>query len=56
MSASIPVEAFGPNAQSVDVPVLDSHLHHIEEGEGSPIVFLHGSPSSSYLYRHVFRA
>lgn len=56
MSRTIPVEAFGPDAQSVDVPVLDSHLHHVEQGEGSPIVFLHGSPTSSYLYRHVFKA
>ncbi|GAA1724964.1 haloalkane dehalogenase [Aeromicrobium alkaliterrae] len=51
---TIPIEAFGPGAQSVDVPVLDSHLHHVEAGEGDPIVFLHGSPTSSYLYRHLF--
>jgi haloalkane dehalogenase len=24
-----------------------------EEGEGRPIVFLHGNPSSSYLWRKV---
>lgn len=53
---TIPAAAFGPGARSVDVPVLDSHLHHVEQGEGAPIVFLHGSPTSSYLYRHVFRA
>ncbi|GAA3628789.1 haloalkane dehalogenase [Kineosporia mesophila] len=52
---TIPVAAFGPGAKGVDVPVLDSHLHHIEQGKGSPIVFLHGSPTSSFLYRHVFR-
>ncbi|SHN47689.1 haloalkane dehalogenase [Cryptosporangium aurantiacum] len=52
---TIPAAAFGPEAKSVDVPVLDSYLHHIEQGTGSPIVFLHGSPTSSYLYRHVFK-
>lgn len=53
---TIPAAAFGPGATSVDVPVLDSHLHHVEQGSGAPIVFLHGSPTSSYLYRHVFQA
>ncbi|WZH53354.1 MAG: haloalkane dehalogenase [Nocardioides alkalitolerans] len=53
---TIPAEAFGDGARSVDVPVLDSHLHHVEQGEGAPIVFLHGSPTSSYLYRHLFPA
>ncbi|WP_374614131.1 alpha/beta fold hydrolase [Gordonia sp. (in: high G+C Gram-positive bacteria)] len=53
-SRAIPLSAFGPDARSVDTPVLDSHIHHIEHGDGDPIVFLHGSPTSSYLWRHVF--
>ncbi|SDU27410.1 haloalkane dehalogenase [Gordonia westfalica] len=53
-SRSIPLSAFGPDARSVDTEVLDSHIHHIEHGDGDPIVFLHGSPTSSYLWRHVF--
>jgi|TARA_B110001452_G_scaffold266161_1_gene272340 haloalkane dehalogenase len=28
----------------------------IEEGEGDPIVFLHGNPTSSYLWRKVMPA
>ncbi|GAA1604967.1 haloalkane dehalogenase [Actinoplanes couchii] len=51
---AIEAAAFGPDAKSVEVPVLDSFLHHVEQGSGAPIVFLHGSPTSSYLYRHVF--
>ncbi len=51
---SIPLYAFGPEARSVDTPVLDSHIHHVEHGNGDPIVLLHGSPTSSYLWRHVF--
>lgn len=28
-------------------------MSYIEEGEGDPIVFLHGNPTSSYLWRNV---
>jgi haloalkane dehalogenase len=28
-------------------------MHYIEEGEGDPILFLHGNPTSSYLWRNV---
>ncbi|MEA5363790.1 haloalkane dehalogenase [Amycolatopsis sp., V23-08] len=34
-------------------PVLDSVIHHEESGSGSPIVFLHGNPGSSYGWRNV---
>src|SRR5258706_8074116 len=33
--------------------VLDSYLSYREIGDGAPIVFLHGSPTSSYLWRNV---
>ncbi|HLS76977.1 MAG TPA: haloalkane dehalogenase [Nocardia sp.] len=33
--------------------VLDSTIHHRETGTGAPIVFLHGNPTSSYLWRDV---
>ncbi|MGH7804997.1 MAG: haloalkane dehalogenase [Candidatus Binatia bacterium] len=36
-----------------DVPVLGSTIHVLEEGAGDPIVFLHGNPTSSYLWRNV---
>jgi haloalkane dehalogenase len=28
-------------------------LHHRSSGDGPPVVFLHGNPTSSYLWRHV---
>src|SRR5436190_9327458 len=34
-------------------PVLDSHMAYVEIGVGDPIVFLHGNPTSSYLWRNV---
>jgi haloalkane dehalogenase len=35
------------------VEVEGSRLHYIDEGEGDPILFLHGNPTSSYLWRNV---
>jgi haloalkane dehalogenase len=35
------------------VAVRDSTLHYLEAGAGAPIVFLHGNPTSSYLWRNV---
>ncbi|MFB7340248.1 haloalkane dehalogenase [Streptomyces hydrogenans] len=31
-------------------------VHYIDEGTGPPIVFCHGSPTWSFLYRHIVRA
>ncbi len=33
--------------------VLDSHLTYVDTGAGDPVVFLHGNPTSSYLWRNV---
>lgn len=35
------------------VRVLDTELHFVQRGEGRPVVFLHGNPTSSYLWRNV---
>lgn len=35
------------------VEVLDSWIHYVETGAGEPVVFLHGNPTSSYLWRNV---
>ena len=35
------------------VDVLDSKIHYVEEGQGDPILFIHGNPTSSYLWRNV---
>lgn len=34
-------------------PVLGTEIHHTESGSGDPVVFLHGNPTSSYLWRNV---
>ena len=28
-------------------------IHYVEEGEGEPVLFLHGNPTSSYLWRNI---
>ena len=35
------------------VDVEGSKLHYVEEGDGDPILFLHGQPTSSYLWRNI---
>ncbi len=35
------------------IPLLDGHMSYLDEGEGNPIIFLHGNPTSSYLWRNV---
>ena len=35
------------------IGVLDTEMSYVDEGEGDPIVFLHGNPTSSYLWRNV---
>lgn len=30
-------------------------LHYVDEGEGHPILMVHGQPTWSYLYRHLIR-
>src|SRR5262245_24116899 len=35
------------------VRVLDTEMSYVDVGRGDPIVFLHGNPTSSYLWRNV---
>ena len=32
--------------------VLGSRMYYVDEGEGPPVLFLHGNPTSSYLWRN----
>jgi haloalkane dehalogenase len=36
-----------------DVSVLDTDIAYVDAGEGDPIVFLHGNPTPSYLWRNI---
>ena len=35
------------------IPVLDTEMAYVDVGQGYPIVFLHGNPTSSYLWRNL---
>jgi haloalkane dehalogenase len=35
------------------IEIHDSKIHYIDEGTGDPILFLHGNPTSSYLWRNI---
>jgi haloalkane dehalogenase len=35
------------------ISVLDSEMSYVDTGVGDPVVFLHGNPTSSYLWRNV---
>jgi haloalkane dehalogenase len=36
-----------------DVEVHGSRLHYIDEGSGDPILYLHGNPTWSYVWRNI---
>ncbi|MBI5594682.1 MAG: haloalkane dehalogenase [Elusimicrobia bacterium] len=52
-----PVTLKSPDAaypfESRTVDVLGHRIHYIEEGRGKPVLFVHGNPTSSYLWRNV---
>ncbi|HET9406677.1 MAG TPA: haloalkane dehalogenase [Candidatus Sulfotelmatobacter sp.] len=35
------------------IPVLDATMNYVDTGHGDPIVFLHGNPTSSYIWRNI---
>jgi len=35
------------------IRVLDTEMSYVDSGTGDPIVFLHGNPTSSYLWRNI---
>jgi len=35
------------------IAVLDTNMAYVDVGEGDPIVFLHGNPTPSYLWRNI---
>lgn len=35
------------------IGVLDTQMHYVTVGQGEPVVFLHGNPTSSHLWRNV---
>ena len=49
----------GNNAESFQYTkkyacIRNVRMAYVDQGEGNPIVFLHGNPTSSYLWRNIF--
>ena len=42
-----------PFAEKKFIQIKGRRMAYIDEGEGDPIVFQHGNPTSSYLWRNV---
>jgi haloalkane dehalogenase len=40
-----------PTSHYIDIN--GSKMHYLEQGQGNPILFLHGMPTSSYLWRNI---
>src|SRR6266550_4161623 len=47
--AGLPDYPFAPSYREVD----GLRVAHIDEGEGAPVIFIHGEPTWSYLWRKV---
>ena len=58
-AAQATIDAVAPALPAADphprkrVRVLDTEIAYVDTGTGDPIVFLHGNPTSSYLWRNV---
>ena len=47
-----PITAADPHPRK-RLRVLDTEMAYVDTGAGEPIVFLHGNPTSSYLWRNI---
>jgi len=50
--ANVKISASDPHPRK-RVRVQDTEISYVDVGAGSPIVFLHGNPTSSYLWRNI---
>lgn len=48
----MPIQSADPHPRR-RVQVVDTEMSYVDAGRGDPIVFLHGNPTSSYLWRNV---
>jgi len=43
---------FQPHYLTLDA----GRVHYVDEGQGEPVVMVHGTPTWSFLYRHLIKA
>ena len=47
------IEISDQEIEKKTVRVLGKNMAYVEKGEGNPIIFQHGNPTSSYLWRNI---
>ena len=47
------VEISDEELEKKNIKVLGKNMSYVEKGEGDPIIFQHGNPTSSYLWRNI---
>lgn len=47
------LQAYPFEAHHLDLP--GGRMHYLDEGQGPPVVMVHGNPTWSYLYRHLIQ-
>ena len=47
------IEISDQEPEKKNIKVLGKNMSYIEKGEGNPIIFQHGNPTSSYLWRNI---
>lgn len=53
LGALAPLPGLAMPYQKKRMSVLGHEMAYLDEGEGRPVVFLHGNPASSYLWRNI---
>lgn len=56
MIAQEPLSEIGHPFVARDLNVAGHSIHYVETGAGDPVLFLHGNPTSSYVWRAVMPA
>ena len=47
------IEISDEELEKKNIKVLGKNMSYVEKGEGDPIIFQHGNPTSSYLWRNI---
>ena len=48
-----PLTSFAASMKKSTRSILGSDMAYVDQGSGRPVVFLHGNPTSSYLWRNI---
>ena len=47
------IEISDQELEKKNIKVYGKNMAYVEKGEGDPIIFQHGNPTSSYLWRNI---